>query len=518
MTASKILIVEDESIIAEDMKQSLTELGYHIPAVAYSGMEAIKNVEQFEPDVVLMDIVMPGEMDGIEAASEIRSKYNVPVIFVTAYADDTLLKRAKVAQPYGYILKPFVQRELHTNIEMALYKHKAENELWKKQRQLETTLAELAEAQERIIQQERLAAVGHLSAGIAHDFNNIMASIILNADMVLRNDSVVGKDRDRISTIRTQGKHAADLTQKMLDFCGMSVLHKRVVDLNQFIEAFCLEIIASLPDNIKVGIESNGEDVITRIDPDRLQQAFHNIIANARDAMPKGGEIIIKLDKVATGSAENKKEMICVTISDTGEGIPASIRPHIFEPFFTTRSPLRTGLGLSQAHGIIKQHGGRIEVDSSVGKGSSIMVYLPALDSPNFDCRLRSDTDIVLGEGQTILVVISDQALRDALISSLEMLNYRVFGAGSERSALEILENEKDSIDLVLSDLSVSAFQGLETLQTIKRLGPETRIVFLAGLDFIEEISRLGMGETVFGLEKPIDLEELAQGIAQAFM
>jgi CheY-like chemotaxis protein len=397
---------------------------------------------------------------------------------------------------------------------MALYKHKAENELQKKQMQLEKTLVDLKAAQEKIVQQERLAAVGHMAAGIAHDFNNIMASVILNTDMVLRSRSIVGKDRERISTIRQQGKHAADLTQKILDFCGMSVLQTRVVHMNQLIEAFGMEAIASLPANINVKIGSVDQDFVARVDPDRMQQAFFNIISNAKDAMPDGGEISIELEAVMKIIDGKQKDMVCFSISDTGEGIPSSILPHIFEPFFTTRSPLRTGLGLSQAHGIVKQHGGHIEVDSIAGKGTTVMVYLPDISGHNSDGKNDSNADFVKGDGQAILVIVSDIALREALISSLEVLNYHTYGAGSESSAMGILENDKDSIDLVLSDLSVPAFQGFETLQTLKAYGLE-KVVFLTTSEFIKEIARWGLGDKVFGLEKPIDLDELARGVAR---
>jgi CheY-like chemotaxis protein len=335
--------------------------------------------------------------------------------------------------------------------------------------------------------------------------------------MVLRSDSVTNKDRERVSTIRQQGKHAADLTQKMLDFCGMSILQRQVVDLNQFVDAFSLEVIATLPDAIKVSIESASKDILIRIDPDRLHQALHNIFINAQDAMPDGGEILVKLDTAMLDMDGKQNFMACITISDTGQGIMESVRPHIFEPFFTTRSPLRTGLGLSQALGIIKQHGGHMDVESTAGKGTSVMIYLPTLENANINTLIESKTEIATGEGQTILVLVSDSALRDALISSLEMLNYHAIGVGNENSAIEVLEDESVSIDLVLSDLSVSAFQGLETLQTLKKHGLQTKVVFLATLDFIDEITRLGLEEMVFGLEKPIDLEELARGIDRAF-
>lgn len=135
----KIMIVEDESIIARSEQESLEELGYSVSAKVVSGEEAVKKAKEDKPDLVLMDIGLKGKMDGIEAAGIIRNVFNIPSIFVTAYADDTLLNRAKITEPFGYILKPFEKRELHSNIEMALYKHKAE----KRRRELEKTQEKL---------------------------------------------------------------------------------------------------------------------------------------------------------------------------------------------------------------------------------------------------------------------------------------------------------------------------------------------------------------------------------------
>lgn len=141
--AAKIMLVEDEVLVAEEIKSRLQKLGYVIPAVAASGKEAIRKVEESQPDLILMDIKLKGEMDGLTVARHIQDHSNIPLIFLTAYADDETLQRAKITEPYGYILKPFNERELHIAIELALVKHKAERERRQLIRRLEETLAEL---------------------------------------------------------------------------------------------------------------------------------------------------------------------------------------------------------------------------------------------------------------------------------------------------------------------------------------------------------------------------------------
>jgi PAS domain S-box-containing protein len=146
MSATRILVVEDESIIAEDLKDSLIKLGYTVPSIESSGEKAIKRTEEIKPDLVLMDIVLHGNIDGIEAAKEIRSRFDIPVVYLTSYSDDEILERAKVTEPYGYIIKPFNERELLINIEIAIYKHRIEKKLKDSEHWLHSTLKSLGEA------------------------------------------------------------------------------------------------------------------------------------------------------------------------------------------------------------------------------------------------------------------------------------------------------------------------------------------------------------------------------------
>ena len=139
MSSAKILVVEDESIVAKDIAETLKSQGYDVPAIALSGEEAIQKTEAIRPDLVLMDIVLKGEVDGIEAAEQIRDRFDIPVVYLTAYADNEIVKRARITGPFGYIIKPFEARELRTNIEMALYRHKAEEAVRRSKQQWETT-------------------------------------------------------------------------------------------------------------------------------------------------------------------------------------------------------------------------------------------------------------------------------------------------------------------------------------------------------------------------------------------
>ena len=146
MSKKQILIVEDESIVAEDLRQSLISLGYAVPSVESSGEKAIKKIAEMHPDLVLMDIVLHGEMDGIDAAKEIHDRFDIPVVYLTSYSDEKILERAKITEPYCYIIKPFKERELHINIEIATYKHKMEKKLKESKQWMDSTIRSLGEA------------------------------------------------------------------------------------------------------------------------------------------------------------------------------------------------------------------------------------------------------------------------------------------------------------------------------------------------------------------------------------
>ena len=258
-------------------------------------------------------------------------------------------------------------------------------ELRQSNRRLEKALVELKAAQEQMVEQERMAAVGRLAVGLAHDYNNLMAPIILYSDMMLKYSDLTSKDRQRLTAIRQQGRRAADLTQQILDFASKAILRRQDLDLVTFISERKDSLKHMLPENIQI-ILDGAKGVTVRADPGRLQQALVNLALNARDAMPAGGELHIGLRriKIETGDTAPLPQMKSgewaqITVSDTGTGIPPDVLPHIFEPFFTTRVPFGRGLGLSQVYGIIKQHAGYIDVTTELGVGTTFTIYLPAL-------------------------------------------------------------------------------------------------------------------------------------------
>ncbi|NKQ34988.1 MAG: response regulator [Chloroflexi bacterium] len=379
----RVLIAEDDFLAGEMIKSLLGEMGYEVVGKAVNGRQAIEMTQSLRPDLALMDIKMP-DMDGIAATQEIQAVQPTPVVMLTAYETEELAAQASAAGAGAYVVKPPDARTLQRAIIIALARFADMAALRRSNARLEKALTELETTQEKLMQQERLAAVGQLAAGIAHEYNNVMASIILYADLIMRGGNLSAKDRERLVVIQEQGQRAADLTQKILDFASESVLHRQNLDANRFLHDIQMQLARTLPENIRLHLTCPADEVIIFADPDRLRQIVINLTLNAREAMPQGGDLHIALQRlhVAAGADAPLPEMdagdwAVITVADNGVGIAPEALPHIFEPFFTTRAPLGSGLGLAQVYGIVKQHGGFVDVSSELGKGTTFWLYLP---------------------------------------------------------------------------------------------------------------------------------------------
>jgi signal transduction histidine kinase len=358
MSKTKILVVEDETILAKDIQICLRKLGYTVSGIASSGEEAIQKVSEDCPDLILMDIKIKGDIDGIETAKHIKESFSIPVVYLTAHADDPTLARAKITEPYGYILKPFEDRDLHIGIEIAFYKYQMEGKL---------------------IQLEKLKSLGTITAGIAHEFNNLLAIISGNVQLLEASYKDHEELMDAFRTIKRAINDGTEISNKMLKFT------KTDKDTSGFVRFYIKDLINQAIDftmprwknmaqskGINYHMDTEGMKRVPYIwcNLTGLREVFVNIINNALDAMPDGGRI-----SFSTWSEENT---VFISISDTGEGMSEEVKKKIFDPFFTMRRPLGTGFGMSVSYGIIMRHGGKIEVESEVGRGSTFTLQFPS--------------------------------------------------------------------------------------------------------------------------------------------
>jgi PAS domain S-box-containing protein len=388
-------------------------------------------------------------------------------------------------------------------------------------------------------QQARLATVGQLAAGIAHDFNNIMATIVLYAQMLAQTEGLSPRSRERLATVNQQAMHATNLIQQILDFSRRAVLERRLLNLLPLLKEQIKLLERTLPENIKIVLAYGPDEYTVNADPTRVQQAVMNLALNARDAMPAGGDLRFGLERIQVQPGESPPlpemeagEWVQVTVADTGIGIPPDVLPHIFDPFFTTKAPGEgSGLGLAQVHGIVKQHEGEIGVQSpstgsgQEGHGTTFTIYLPALPVHQPEAPALELLALAKGQGETILVVEDNQATRQALVDSLELLNYRTLEAADGREALEILERQTSEVSedfrslgvaLVLSDVVMPEMGGVALFHALRQRDLMVKVVLLTGHPLEEEMESLRTQGLSDWLPKPLNLEQLSKVLALA--
>ncbi len=374
MEKAKILVVEDEGVLAKGIERKMTALGYIVTGIAFSGEEAILMAEQERPDLVLMDIKLDGEMDGVEAARHIRERFDIPVVYLTAFSDKETIRRAKITEPYGYVLKPVNEREIHCNIEIALYRHNIKTELLRK---------------------EKMEAIGIFSMGIAHDFNNLIQLIGGLIEGATENLSAVGSERKCMPLLERAGKNlqkAAELVKLYQNIFKGDLLKKdplTVPDIIARIKSAVNQVQNEKKLKISYRLEANKNRFPLSGDAARLEEVFAHLLRNAVEAMAgkeEDGQITISVNDV---SVEPENEWLLkpgpyvkVSIQDQGKGIPEENIKKLFIPYFSTKDDYTRkgmGLGLTLCYSIIKRHEGHIAIQSEEGKGTTVDVFLPAV-------------------------------------------------------------------------------------------------------------------------------------------
>ena len=398
----------------------------------------------------------------------------------------------------------------------------AEDALRESHQELEATLASLRSAQDQLVQQERLAAVGQLAAGIAHDFNNILAVIALYAQLALRAPDLPGRLQERLEVIVGQTRRASDLVQQILDFGRQGVLELKPLDLAPFVHESVELLRRTLPERIRIDFDADAGPLTIHADPTRVQQVLVNLALNARDAMAEGGSLRVRLARVAPG-----REIECafcgmitggdwveMALSDTGPGIDPEVVPHLFEPFFTTHAPSGHGLGLAQVQGIVRQHGGHIGVETAPGSGTTFRIYWPATALPAMEER-EARPGVVAGHGERVLVVEDEPAARGALVEALAMLGYVVLEAADGKRALELLEGSGADVQLVISDWVMPEMDGLALARALEARG-SVKLLMVTGHPLTETPLPEPQHTIVGWLRKPVDLAQLAEAVAAA--
>ena len=352
-----------------------------------------------------------------------------------------------------------------------------------------TTEGKQLEAQLR--QSQKLEGIGQLAGGVAHDFNNMLAVIRGNAELMLMDgDGVSTEGREFLTHITSAAERAANLTRQLLIFSRKQVMQPQPVALNALIGNLTKMLKRVIREDITLQCLDGDPSPFVLADPGMLEQVVVNLVVNARDAMPMGGQLEIatqslrlEAEDIRTSSEAREGDFVCLTVRDTGTGIPPEILQRIFEPFFTTKELGKgTGLGLATVYGIVKQHNGWVEVFSRLGAGTTFQIFLPAIPAPAVASALSPTEAGPRGGTETILLVEDDYAVRVITRRVLETYGYKVHEAASAREALEVWRPSSEDISLLITDMVMpEGISGRDLGERLRAQKPELKVIFMSG-------------------------------------
>jgi two-component system, cell cycle sensor histidine kinase and response regulator CckA len=504
----RVLMIEDSeddtALLVRELRRGSYDVT-HERVDTPAAMSSALNKEKW--DLVISDHSMP-HFSGAAALKLLRqTESEVPFIFVSGTMGEEAAVAALKDGAQDYVMKinlkrlvPAVQRELR------------ELEERRERKRLERQVQQL----------QKFEAIGRLAGGIAHDFNNAIGAIMGWADLALQEAQPGTRLEERLQKISAQARRTAGLTSQLLAFARQQVLQPRRIDLNGLIEEGTSLLRKVIGADVEVRLVPALNLRVTVADPVQIDQVLMNLCLNARDAMPKGGRLIIE-----TQNADFEEEYcrlhtyvrpgsyVLLSVSDTGIGMDAATIERIFEPFFTTKEVGKgTGLGLATVFGIVEQHGGFINVYSEPGKGTTFRVYLPSDHGVPDPAKAESDERPPKGT-ETILLAEDHDGLRELAQEVLEALGYHIVVATNGTEAVELFKASPDQIDLAILDVVMPGLSGPDAYLEMSAIRPKLAVVFATGYTAEAAFltSMVKKGATV--LQKPYSAKTLSHAIRE---
>ncbi|MCK4595617.1 PAS domain S-box protein, partial [candidate division WOR-3 bacterium] len=350
----------------------------------------------------------------------------------------------------------------------------------------------------QLLQVQKMEAIGTLAGGVAHDFNNLLTAIQGYTDLMLMKVEEKNPLHKYLKNIHRASIRAAGLTRQLLLFSRKQPMKLSLININQTVNGLVNMLSRVITETIDIKTKQDSNIWNIKADVANIEQVIMNLALNARDAMPKGGKLMIKTENVKINKKQSKNipesrvgKFVCLSVSDTGLGIDKDIIDHIFVPFFSTKeSGKGTGLGLSVAYGIIKQHDGWINVYSKSGKGSTFKVYLPAFpDETLKKARVKIPLIELHGKGKRILLIEDNNIVREFAVGGLREHGYTIFEAADAKKALEIFKREQGNFQLIFSDVVLPDINGIELVEQIQSSNPKIPALLCSG--YTEQLSQL---------------------------
>jgi len=484
---ARILLADDNADMRNYITRILGEF-YDVRAVP-DGQEAFDAARASPPDLVLSDVMMP-RLDGFALVRALRADERtrtLPVILLSARAGEESAVKSLDSGADDYLVKPFSARELlarvRTHIDLGRLRRAWETEL---ERQIAERTAELRQAQQAALQQERLSALGQMASGIAHDINNAISPVSLYVESLLESDPALSErtrqclpivlraiDDVAATVARMREFYRAREPQLILFPLDLESLVKQVLELTRarwsdmplqrgVVVSVSTDLSSKLP--VVLGVESE------------VREALTNLVFNAVDAMPEGGTLSLRTLAV-DGRA-------CLEVGDTGVGMDAATRQRCLEPFFTTKGERGTGLGLAMVYGFVQRHGGEIQIDSAPGEGTRIRIVFPLSDSSGAASDVSANGARVAPPANLrILVIDDDQLVLDALKETLEAEGHVVVSTADSRHGVDTFHaaRDKEPFEVVVTDLGMPHLDGRGVAKAVKEASPGTPVILLTG-------------------------------------
>ncbi|MEO6874776.1 MAG: PAS domain S-box protein, partial [Opitutaceae bacterium] len=384
-----------------------------------------------------------------------------------------------------------------------------------------TDITEYKALQMQFTQAQKMEAFGQLAGGIAHDFNNILAVLLMQLNMFSARTDLPAGVVDKVKNLEDITQKASRLTRQLLVFSRSEAVSMQDVDLNQVIANVLKILDRVLGEHIELAFDRRRPPLWIHADVGMMEQIIMNLCVNSRDAMAGGGRLVIDTKVVefntTVGDARRPGRFACLSVSDSGHGMDAATLKRIFEPFFTTKDVGKgTGLGLATVYGITKQHDGWIEVDSTVGQGTTFLVYLPVREQPK-TYEVENTQGAIKGGTERVLIVEDDAAVREVCVFCLQLAGYDVIEAADAVEGLKVWEDQAYRFDLLLTDMVMpGGMSGLQLARHLKQAKPALRVIFFSGYSAQAANTRTPFSELGTYLAKPVDREKLLRAVRSA--
>ncbi|MGH9684977.1 MAG: PAS domain S-box protein [Candidatus Acidiferrales bacterium] len=384
-------------------------------------------------------------------------------------------------------------------------------------------ITERLELEKQLAQAQKFEAIGQLAGGIAHDFNNMIGAILGWADLGVEETQEGSRLRRHFEKVRQQGDRAAALTRQLLAFARRQVLEPRNMDLNQSVTATLSLLERIIGSHVEIRTKLAPDLAVIRADPTQVEQVLMNLCINARDAMPGGGLLRIETDNAkfdetycAVQRFAELGNYAMLSVTDTGSGMDAATLDRIFEPFFTTKELGKgSGLGLATVYGVVRQHGGFVNVYSELGLGTTFRIYLPVSSQNAPESVPLEDSGPVRGGSETILIAEDHDGLRELAREALSGLGYQVIVASDGEQAVREFKDHSDRIDMLLLDLILPKLTGPEVYDRIAVIAPDMPVIFMTGYSADLVLRNRLQQQSLSVIQKPCSSRDLGRRVRE---